>query len=99
VWQPLNAAPARWSPTAMRARAGDWLRVGEVLLHDGRFEGAQVIPGGWSQQLARPTPAPGSEPYAASDMACLRGPGGWKMMHAHFSSGRNGKRPDQGGVE
>jgi hypothetical protein len=32
-------------------------------------------------------------------MACLRGHGGWKMIHAHFSSGRTGKRPDQGGPE
>ena len=82
VWQQLNAAPARWSPTTMRARAGDWLRVAEVLLHDGRFEGTQLIPGGWSQQLVRPTPAPGSEAYAASDMACLRGPGATRLWLA-----------------
>ncbi len=39
------------------------------------------------------------KPYIRATMACLREPGGWKMMHAHFSSGRNGKRPDQGGPE
>jgi hypothetical protein len=39
------------------------------------------------------------KPYIRATMACLRGPGGWKMMHAHFSSGRTGKRPDQGGPE
>jgi hypothetical protein len=32
-------------------------------------------------------------------MGCLREAGAWKMMHAHFSSGRNGKRPDQAGPE
>ena len=39
------------------------------------------------------------KPYIRATMVCLRGPAGWKMMHAHFSSGRNGKRPDQGGDE
>jgi hypothetical protein len=39
------------------------------------------------------------KPYIRATMVCLRGPGGWKMMHGHFSSGRTGKRPDQGGPE
>ncbi|MGH8213510.1 MAG: hypothetical protein ACREPP_09830, partial [Rhodanobacteraceae bacterium] len=48
IWQPLNAAPARWSEQKLRARAIDWLRVAELLLHDGRFEGTQVVPSGWA---------------------------------------------------
>jgi SnoaL-like protein len=39
------------------------------------------------------------KPYIRATLGCLRGPRGWKMMHAHFSSGRTGKRPDQGGPE
>jgi hypothetical protein len=39
------------------------------------------------------------KPYIRATMACVRGPGGWKMIHGHFSSGRTGRRPDQGGPE
>jgi SnoaL-like protein len=39
------------------------------------------------------------KPYIRATMACLRGADGWRMIHGHFSSGRTGKRPDQGGPE
>ena len=47
VWQPIHAAPARWIAPNVRARAVDWMRVAELLLHDGRFEGSQVVQAGW----------------------------------------------------
>ncbi len=47
VWQPIHAGPARWSPAGVSARGVDWLRVAELLLHDGRFEGTQVVRAGW----------------------------------------------------
>jgi hypothetical protein len=79
IWQPLNAAPAQWSPTGMRARGIDWLRVAELLLHDGRFEGTQVVPSGWVQRLPGPQAAVGAEPFADGTMYRLRGRGATRL--------------------
>jgi hypothetical protein len=79
VWQPLNAAPARWSETEVSARAVDWLRVAELLLHDGRFEGTQVVPAGWSARVPLLRTAPGAEPFADKDMASLHGRGATRL--------------------
>jgi hypothetical protein len=38
-------------------------------------------------------------PYIRATVVCVRENGEWKAMHGHFSSGRTGKRPDQGGPE
>jgi len=93
LWQPLNAAPAQCSGIGVQARPADWLRVAELLLHDGRFEGTQVVPRGWVQQL-RPTakgveqPGTGiyrrpvstsAEGFASDDTFFLRGPGGTRL--------------------
>ena len=82
LWQPLNAAPAQWYPATVRARATDWLRVAEMLLHDGRFEGTQVVPPGWVKRLSRLSEAAGAEPFAVSDMYYLRGPGATRLWIA-----------------
>ncbi|HVN99232.1 MAG TPA: hypothetical protein VMT49_04260 [Steroidobacteraceae bacterium] len=82
VWQPLNAAPARWSAPDVSARAVDWLRVAELLLHDGRFEGTQVVPPGWVQRLHPLRTAPGAEPFADRDMYYLRGQGATRLWLA-----------------
>jgi hypothetical protein len=79
IWQPLNAAPASWSEPHVRARAVDWLRVAELLLHDGRFEGTQVVPPGWVQRVHRLRTAPGAEPFADGDMFYLRGEGATRL--------------------
>ncbi len=79
IWQPLNAAPAQWSAAGVRARSSDWLRVAELLLHDGRFEGTQVVPAGWVQRLARPQAAMGAEPFADATMFRLRGGGATRL--------------------
>jgi hypothetical protein len=93
LWQPLNAAPAQCSGTGIRARPADWLRVAELLLHDGRFEGTQVVPPGWVRRLrpaaggaerpgaglySRPVTT-GAEPFASDDTFFLRGPGGTRL--------------------
>jgi hypothetical protein len=93
LWQPLNAAPAQCSGTGIRARPVDWLRVAELLLHDGRFEGTQVVPPGWTQRL-RPSAGgverPGTgiyrrpsttsaEAFASDDTYFLRGPGATRL--------------------
>jgi ketosteroid isomerase-like protein len=36
-----------------------------------------------------------STPYFRSTQVCTRETGEWKVMHAHFSSGHTGLRPDQ----
>ena len=82
LWQPLNAAPAQWYPATVRARATDWLRVAEMLLHDGRFEGTQVVPPGWVARQSQPREASGAEPFAAADMYYLRGPGATRLWLA-----------------
>lgn len=79
IWQPLNAAPAQWSPADVRARGIDWLRVADLLLHDGRFEGTQVVPPGWTQRLPRSREAVGAEPYADETMFRLRGRGATRL--------------------
>ena len=93
VWQPLNAAPARCRGLQISARAVDWLRVAELLLHDGRFEGTQVAPAGWVLRM-RPSATsgdrpgtglhgkavtPGAEPFASDDAFFMRGPGGTRL--------------------
>jgi ketosteroid isomerase-like protein len=39
------------------------------------------------------------KPYMRATQVCLKEKDGWRVIHAHFSSGRRGKRPDQGGPE
>ena len=79
IWQPLNAAPARWSESQVSARAVDWLRVAELLLHDGRFEGTQVLPSGWAAHVHLLHTAPGAEPFADNDMRYLNGRGATRL--------------------
>jgi SnoaL-like protein len=52
----------------------------------------------WSGDVPRPSYATNS-PYLRSTQVCFREQGDWKVVHAHFSSGRIGLRPDQGGPE
>jgi hypothetical protein len=93
LWQPLNAAPAQCSGIEIRARPVDWLRVAELLLHDGRFEGTQVVPPGWVLQLRpaadglerpgtgiyrRPVTT-GAEAFASDDIFFMRGPGATRL--------------------
>ncbi|MEP7244105.1 MAG: serine hydrolase domain-containing protein [Gammaproteobacteria bacterium] len=65
LWKPLGAADAQlWRDSGqgnaradccLRARRGDWMRIAELLVNDGRFEGEQVIPPGWVRQMLAPS--------------------------------------------
>jgi CubicO group peptidase (beta-lactamase class C family) len=73
LWRALDAAPARWLNPAMRARASDWMRVAGVLLHDGRFEGTQVVPPGWIARLGAPRGPVGAEPFRPGEVFVFHG--------------------------
>jgi CubicO group peptidase (beta-lactamase class C family) len=57
LWKPLGAGDAwlwldRPGGTAhaqccLVARQGDWLRVAELLLSDGQYQGSRILPAGW----------------------------------------------------
>jgi CubicO group peptidase (beta-lactamase class C family) len=72
------------------ARQGDWLRVGELLLNGGNYQGDEVIGPRWVPELLRPSkanpnygaylrlgthPAPGSSPYLLQDVFVVQGGG------------------------
>jgi hypothetical protein len=103
LWRRLNAAPA-WiaipaagggapADCCFHARLLDWLRVAEVLLDDGRFEGKAVVPPGWVERMRHPVSASGTEGFgielasaahgaerfAADEVFFLRGPGRWRL--------------------
>lgn len=97
LWRPINAAPARFvldhagapvrTDCCFEARAIDWLRVAELLMNGGRFEGIQAVPETWVKQMLAPvTPgadhgfgillgkaARGAAPLESDDVLFLRG--------------------------
>jgi CubicO group peptidase (beta-lactamase class C family) len=104
LWQRLGAADAwlwldRPGGTAhadccMLARQGDWIRVGQLLVSDGRYRGSELMRPGWVALMRAPSPADadhgafvrvgarvsgGSEPYAAADLFVLDGGPGNRM--------------------
>jgi CubicO group peptidase (beta-lactamase class C family) len=103
LWRRLNAAPAWISLSApgapapadccFHARVYDWMRVAELLVSDGRFEGKQLVPPGWVTRMRQPVSADhrqgfgvelsaaahGAEAFAADDVFFVRGPGHWRL--------------------
>jgi len=104
LWQRLGAADAwlwldRPGGTAhadccMLARQGDWIRVGQLLVSDGRYRGSELMRPGWVALMRAPSTANadhgaflrvgarvsgGSEPYAAPDLFVLDGGAGNRM--------------------
>jgi CubicO group peptidase (beta-lactamase class C family) len=76
--------------TGFFARQGDWLRVGELLLNNGNFQGDEVISPRWVPELLKPSkgnsnygsyvrvgehPARGASQYATSDVLMVDGGG------------------------
>jgi hypothetical protein len=66
------------------ARAADWLRVGLLLVQQGRFEGEQVVPAAWVGFMQQPLPGDPTrglgvrlapQGYAARNVTVLHGPG------------------------
>ncbi|MGH8231009.1 MAG: hypothetical protein ACRESY_04235 [Steroidobacteraceae bacterium] len=103
LWRPLNADRA-WialpavgvaarADCCVHARILDWVRVGMLLLADGRFEGKAIVPAGWVQHMRQPVSASGAEGYgielapaahgaeafADRDVLFLRGPARWRF--------------------
>lgn len=71
-------------------RQGDWLRVAELLLQNGRYQGSEVVDPRWVPQLLRPSKvnsdygaylrlgartAPGMTSYDAGDLFVIQGGG------------------------
>jgi hypothetical protein len=102
LWRRLNAAPAWIAYTqggpvsadcCFHARLLDWMRIANLLVMDGFFEGKQVVPQGWVAHMRQPiaadgqhgfgvllpTAAHGAEQFGADDVFFLRGPGHWRM--------------------
>jgi CubicO group peptidase (beta-lactamase class C family) len=76
-------------------RQGDWLRVGELLLQNGRYEGSEVVDPRWVPLLLRPSKAnsdygsylrlgahtaPGMTAYEAADLFVVQGGGTWLWL-------------------
>ncbi len=89
-----HAGGAAHADCCMFARQGDWIRVAQLLVRDGTYRGQQLMRPGWVSLMRTPaksdadfgsfvrvaaSPAPGSEPYAASDMFVVEGRGGNRM--------------------
>jgi CubicO group peptidase (beta-lactamase class C family) len=98
LWRRLGAADAwlwldRTGGTAhadccMLARQGDWIRLGELLANNGRYQGDEIVAPGWVAQLLAPVkgnPSYGSflrvkagkmaESFAAADVFMVESAG------------------------
>jgi len=71
----------------VRARLGDWMRVGEILATGGNFEGAQVVPPHFVEMMVKPSHKQSPRGYftrvdgtfATHDVARLEGPNDQRM--------------------
>jgi CubicO group peptidase (beta-lactamase class C family) len=104
LWRRLGAADAwAWldrpggtahADCCMLARQGDWIRVGQLMVRDGNYRGAEVIRPGWVSFMRTPARsdsdygtylrvgsrvAGGAEPYAARDLFVVDGGGGNRL--------------------
>jgi CubicO group peptidase (beta-lactamase class C family) len=104
LWRRLGAADAwvwldRPGGTAhadccMLAHQGDWIRVGQLMVRDGNYRGAEVIRPGWVTFMRTPARsdsdygaylrvgsrvAGGAEPYVARDLFVVDGGGGNRL--------------------
>jgi len=78
----------------MLAHQGDWIRVGQLLLHDGNYRGDEVMRPGWITLMRAPaqsdprygaylrvrwTPEPGQTAFATRDVYAVEGAGGNRL--------------------
>jgi CubicO group peptidase (beta-lactamase class C family) len=67
LWKPIGAGDA-WlmldhdggtahAGCCLRARIGDWMRVAQLLVNDGKYEGEQMLPPGWVASMTAPSTA------------------------------------------
>src|SRR4029077_16305369 len=76
------------------AAQGDWIRIGQLLLHDGNYRGDELIRAGWVILMRSPSrsdadygayvrlgthTALGREPYATRDVYLVGAPGGNRL--------------------
>lgn len=64
LWKPIGARDAylmldreggmAHASCCLRARQGDWMRIAELLVTDGRFGGEQMLPPGWVRSMFAP---------------------------------------------
>ena len=64
LWKPIGAADAwltrddeagdPWAYCCLRARRGDWMRIGELLVSDGHFQGEEILTPGWVREMLAP---------------------------------------------
>ena len=104
LWRRIGAADA-WlrldrpggtvrADCCMLAHQGDWIRIGQLLVHDGNYRGDEVLRPGWITLMRTPTqsdpqygayvrvrwaPAPGQSPLAARDVFAVEGEGGNRL--------------------
>jgi CubicO group peptidase (beta-lactamase class C family) len=104
LWRRIGAADA-WlrldaqggtahADCCMLAHQGDWIRIGQLLVHDGNYRGDEVIRPGWIALMRAPAqsdprygaylrvrwqPAPGQEAFAARDVFAVEGEGGNRL--------------------
>ncbi|MEJ1961400.1 MAG: serine hydrolase [Gammaproteobacteria bacterium] len=67
LWKPLGAGDAllmldheggtAHAGCCLRARQGDWMRIAQLLVNDGKFEGEQILPPGWVRTMLTPSKA------------------------------------------
>jgi CubicO group peptidase (beta-lactamase class C family) len=95
LWKPIGAADAQLArddeagvtraDCCLRARRGDWMRIAELLVSDGRFEGEQIIPPGWVRGMLAPSkdnPNFGSQVWRGLPFTAGATPGGASEPYA-----------------
>lgn len=74
LFAPLDMRTAVFAPDAsgtfmgasfLYASARDWARLGLLFLQDGKWQGTQLLPEGWSAYTTRPTPQSPRDEYGA----------------------------------
>jgi len=104
LWRRIGAADA-WlrldrrggtghADCCLLAHQGDWIRIGQLLVHDGNYRGDEVMRPGWIALMRTPAqsdpqygaylrlrwkPAPGQAVLAARDVFAVEGEGGNRL--------------------
>jgi hypothetical protein len=73
LWQRVNAGDAWMDDCCLHARLLDWLRVADLLVEDGWFEGKQVVPAGWVARMMHPVVADRTRGFGVLLPAAVQG--------------------------